>query len=57
MKALASVAFWLSLACSHALAEQQTTRIRGTIEAVDGPIIIVKSRDGQTSYKVKLTDN
>jgi hypothetical protein len=31
--------------------------VRGTVEAVDGPVITVKSRDGQTSYKVKLTDN
>src|SRR6478752_6140538 len=32
-------------------------RVRGTVEAVDGPMLTVKSRDGQTTYKVKLTDN
>jgi hypothetical protein len=47
----------VSLGFSSAPAEQQTIRVRGTVEAVEGPIITVKSRDGQTSYKVKLTDN
>ena len=32
------------------------TRIRGTIEAVDGPVLAIKSRDG-TDMKVKMTDN
>jgi hypothetical protein len=32
-------------------------RVRGTVEAVDGPVLTVKSRDGQTTYKVRLTDN
>src|SRR5262245_32908892 len=31
--------------------------VRGTIEGVDGPMLTVKSRDGQTTYKVKLADN
>ena len=32
--------------------------MRGTVEAVDGPTMLtVKSRDGQTTYNVKLTDN
>jgi len=31
-------------------------RIRGTIEAVDGPMLSVKSRDG-TDMKVRVTDN
>ena len=37
---------------------QQTpmTRIRGTIEAVDGPMLSIKSRDG-ADMKVKMTDN
>jgi Domain of unknown function (DUF5666) len=34
----------------------QTTRIRGTIEAVDGPVLSIKSRDG-TDMKVTVTDN
>lgn len=32
------------------------TRIRGTIEAVDGPMLSIKSREG-TDLKVKMTDN
>jgi len=31
-------------------------RIRGTIEAVDGPMMTIKSREG-TELKVKMTDN
>ncbi len=46
------------LATSASFAQQpQTVRVRGTVEAVDGPVLTVKSRDGQTTYKVKLTDN
>jgi hypothetical protein len=56
-KVLASVALSANLAFSYVLAEQQTVRIRGTIEAVDGPTIVVNSRDGQTRHKVRLTDN
>src|SRR5882724_8811516 len=33
-----------------------TVRIRGTIEAVDGPMLSIKSREG-TDVKVKMTDN
>ncbi|HTO62110.1 MAG TPA: hypothetical protein VMM15_12740, partial [Bradyrhizobium sp.] len=32
------------------------TRIRGTIEAVDGPVLSIKSREG-TDMKVRMTDN
>jgi hypothetical protein len=31
-------------------------RIRGTIEAVDGPVLTIKSREG-TDMKVRMTDN
>src|SRR3981081_796120 len=31
--------------------------VRGTIEAVDGPMLTVKSRDNQTFYKIKVADN
>jgi hypothetical protein len=51
------VALSANLAFSYAVAEQHTVRIRGTIEAVDGPTIIVKSRDEQTRHQVRLTDN
>ncbi len=54
--ALASVAVSTTLMVCYAPAEQQTVRIRGTLEAVDGSTIIVKSRDGQ-GYRIKLTDN
>jgi hypothetical protein len=51
-------AFGLIMAASTSFAQQaQTVRVRGTVEAADGPMITVKSRDGQTSYRVKLTDN
>lgn len=33
-----------------------TVRIRGTIEAVDGPMLAIKSREG-ADMKVRLTDN
>jgi hypothetical protein len=32
-------------------------RVRGTVEGIDGPTLTVKSRDGQTTYKVKVADN
>ena len=54
---LAAAALSANLALSSALAQQQTIRIRGTVEAVDGVMLSVKSRDGQTTYKVKMTDN
>jgi hypothetical protein len=48
----------LVLATSASLAQQpQTVRVRGTVEAADGSTLTVKSRDGQTTYKIKLTDN
>jgi hypothetical protein len=33
-----------------------TVRVRGTIEAVDGPLLMVKSREG-SDLKVRVTDN
>src|SRR4051794_19660710 len=33
-----------------------TVRIRGTIEAVDGPVLAIKSREG-AEMKVRMTDN
>ena len=40
-----------------ALAQQApTVRIRGTIEAVDGPLLAIKTREGN-DVKVKMTDN
>ena len=42
---------------SAALAQQPpTVRIRGTIDAVDGSVLSIKTREG-TDVKVKITDN
>jgi len=47
----------ISVLGSWASAQQPpAVRIRGTIEAVDGPLLAVKSRDG-TDMKVRVTDN
>ena len=54
LAALFAVAF-----ASIASAQQPptpTVRIRGAIEAVDGPMLSIKSRDG-TDMKVRMTDN
>jgi hypothetical protein len=55
MSGFAAAGLALLLAVSSASA-QQPLRVRGTIEAVDGPVLTVKSRDGST-VKVKVTDN
>jgi len=57
---MSRVAFWvataLALLTAPAMAQQaQTQRVMGTIEGIDGPAIVVKTRDGQV--KVALTDN
>jgi hypothetical protein len=44
------------LAGASAAWAQQPIRLRGTIEAVDGPMLTVKERAG-TTLKVKLADN
>jgi len=47
----------LSLVSTLALAQQPSTvRIRGTIEAVDGPMLTIKTREGSDA-KVKMTDD
>jgi hypothetical protein len=48
----------LSVLTSVAWAQQTPapTRIRGTIEVVDGPVLTVKTREGQ-DVKVAMTDN
>jgi hypothetical protein len=55
MSGLAAAGLALLLAVSSASA-QQPLRVRGTIEAVDGSLLTVKSRDGST-LKVKVSDN
>ena len=55
---VSTAAFALILSASTSFAQQaQTVRVRGTVEAVDGPMLTVKSRDGKTTLKVKLADN
>src|SRR5256884_6803652 len=57
-RALGTAGFALLFATSVSFAQQSPpVRVRGTVEAVDGPVLTVKSRDGQTTYKVRLTDN
>jgi hypothetical protein len=46
----------LTLAATSAVWAQQQIRVRGTIEAVDGQNLTIKSRDG-AEVKAKLTDN
>jgi Domain of unknown function (DUF5666) len=49
--------FALLLATATSVAQQTPpVRVRGTVEAVDGAVLTVKSRDGQ-AHKVKLTGN
>src|ERR1700726_4181606 len=55
-RALASLAI-VSVLTSAAWAQQPPpVRIRGTIESVDGPLLMIKSREGD-SMKVQMTDN
>jgi hypothetical protein len=48
----------LALICAAALpaSAQETVRIRGTIESVDGAVYVVKNRDG-AELKLTVTDN
>jgi ABC-type enterochelin transport system substrate-binding protein len=45
-----------ALAVTSASAQQKNVRVRGTIEQVDGPLLTIKSRDGDT-LKVKMADD
>src|SRR2546421_1248396 len=57
-RALSAAAFALLFVASMSFAQQPPqVRVRGTVEALDGSMLTVKSRDGQTTYKVKLADN
>jgi hypothetical protein len=52
----------LGIACAAALtvstasAQQKSIRVRGTIERVDGPVLTIKARDGDT-LKVRMADD
>jgi hypothetical protein len=57
LRALLASLTVISVLGSVAWAQQPPpVRIRGTIEAVDGPLLSVKSREG-TDMKVRITDN
>jgi hypothetical protein len=58
-RAFGVAGFALLLATSASFAQQQPppVRVRGTVEAFDGTVMTVKSRDGQTTYKIKPTGN
>jgi hypothetical protein len=57
LRALLASLTVISVLGSVAWAQQPPpVRIRGTIEAVDGPLLSVKSREG-TDMKVRVTDN
>jgi len=48
----------LLLTASASFAQQPPpVRVRGSVEALDGSMLTVKSRDGKTTYKIKLADN
>ena len=53
---LASLAIVAVTATAASAQQPPTVRIRGTIEAVDGSVLSIKSREG-TDMKVKMTDN
>jgi len=53
---LASLAVMSVLAPPAQAQQPPTVRIRGTIESVDGPMLMIKSREG-TDLKVKMTDD
>jgi hypothetical protein len=54
---IGAAGFALIFATSATLAQQaQTVRVRGTIEKVDGNVLLVKSREGQ-NLTVKMPDN
>jgi hypothetical protein len=57
-RALAIASFGISLACVAlpASAADDVVRVRGTIERVEGPVYVVKSRDG-AELKLTVTDN
>jgi hypothetical protein len=52
---LAGAALLAAISASAAWA-QQPVRVRGTIAAVDGPMLTIKTREG-TDVKAKLADN
>ena len=54
-RVLAAASF-ISVSIALPASAQETVRIRGTIERIDGPVYVVKNRDG-AEVKLTLTDN
>ena len=54
-RTLAALSF-ASICLALPAAAQETVRIRGTIERIDGPVYVVKNRDG-AELKLTVTDN
>ena len=54
-RVLAAASF-ISVSIALPASAQETVRIRGTIERIDGPAYVIKSRDG-SELKLTLTDN
>ncbi len=50
------LSLWLAPSASPAQ-ESPPVRVRGTIEAVDGAMLTVRSRDNQIFYKIRVADN
>jgi hypothetical protein len=55
-RAIGAATLALLISASAAWAQQQPIRLRGTVDAVDGAMLIVKARDG-AMLKVKLASN
>src|ERR1700682_1253876 len=53
---IASLAIVSAVVTAASAQQPPTVRIRGTIEAVDGSMLSIKSREG-TDMKVRMTDN
>jgi hypothetical protein len=56
LRIVLSIACAAALAVTSATAQQKNVRVRGTIEQVDGSVLTIKSRDGDT-LKVKMADD
>ena len=55
LRALAASSFAL-ISIALPASAQDTVRVRGTVERIDGPIFVVKARDG-SELKLTVTDN
>ena len=56
MRLVLAATGFLSICIVGPASAQDTVRIRGTVERIDGPVYVVKNRDG-AEVKLTLTDN